>query len=337
LVRVMRNIHPSPGHFVSIELVGESPNTEGIGAEVTVRAGGHSLARTVHAGEGYLASATKRLHFGLGSAPGIEDVLVRWPDGTTRSYGALPLNQALRLHQDGRVLEKLSGSPKPITRTKRIPDGLREVRTRVPLVVTIPWSGWKLPRFQGGAVSTGSTEGPMAVVAWAGWDDPSRQLLRELGKQSARIEAASVHLHPVSMDEPQALDWIQADIQQAGLKELGGRADTRFRGLLDVVVGLSIGPYESLELPIVVLFDASGRLAVLHLGPEVKAEAVLKDLEAMGQESLGRHPTRLSGGQWLRIRPERPLEAVAGFLKRNGETDLAQSVESDLDDPKSKD
>ncbi|HIG88027.1 MAG TPA: CRTAC1 family protein [Planctomycetes bacterium] len=331
LVRVLRNTHPSAGNFVSIELVGQAPNTEGVGAQVSVRASGHANTRTVHAGEGYLASASKRLHFGLGKAGEIQGVQVRWPDGQVKEYGALPMGQLLRLHQDGRVLESNPKAAKAVTRSKVIPEGLRPVRSRVPLLVTIPWSGWELPRFDGTSIATGSTAGPMAVVAWAGWDDPSRQLLRELGAQGKRLAAGNIHLHPLSLDEPQALDWIQADIKKAGLAEIGGRADTRTRGLLDVLVGLSIGPYESLELPIVVLFDATGRLAVLHLGPDVSAAAVLQDLETMGSETLGRYPTRLGGGQWLRIHPERPLEAIAGYLARNGEAHLANSVASDLD------
>lgn len=337
LLRVLRNTHPSPGHFISIELVGLAPNTEGIGAKVRVRAGGHTHMRSVHAGEGYLATPSKRLHFGLGAAQSIEEVEVRWPNGTRQVYLTVEMDQAVRLHEDGRVLEQAPAWPKTLRRSKAIPEGLRPVRSRVPLVVTVPWAGWKLPRYEGGPIATGSTGGPVALVAWAGWDDPSRQLLKNLGKQTGRLEAGSIHVHPVSLDDPQALEWIQADIQQSGLKELGGRADTRFRGLLDVVVGLSIGPYESLELPIVVLFDATGRLTVLHLGPNVSAEAVIRDLETMGAETVGRHPTRLSGGQWLRIHPERPLKAVAGFLRRNGEAELARSVESDLDDSKSKD
>jgi len=337
LLRVMRNTHQSPGHFVSIELVGQAPNTEGVGAEVTVKASGHSNTRTVHAGEGYLASGSKRLHFGLGSAQDVQWVRVRWPNGQVQEYGSVPVDQMLRLHQDGRVLKDTSRSPKAVTQTARIVDGLRPRRSRVPLLVTIPWSGWKLPRFEGPSIETGSTEGPMAVVAWAGWDDPSRELLREFAAQKSRLEAGNIHVHPVSLDEPQALDWIRADMEESGLSEVGGRADTRFRGLVDVLVGLTIGPYEKLELPIVVLFDAEGRMAVLHLGPDVSADAVLQDLEAMGSEPLGRYPTRLSGGHWLRIHPERPLEAIAGYLERNGETNLARSVKSDLKDSKQKD
>jgi hypothetical protein len=95
-------------------------------------------------------------------------------------------------------------------------------------------------------------------------------------------------------------------------------------------VGLTAGQYESLELPLVYLFDRTGRLAVLHLGPEASAEAILADLEAIGDRDLGRVPTSLSGGKWLTLDPRRSkLEAIASYLEANGERALAKSLRSD--------
>ena len=132
------------------------------------------------------------------------------------------------------------------------------------------------------------------------------------------------------MDEPRDEAWVRADIARTGLPEAGGRADTRTRELLDVLVGLTAGQYESLELPLVYVFDRTGRLGVLHLGPDVRAEAVLSDLEAIGDRDLGRLPTSLSGGRWLTLDPRRSkLESIASYLEANGERALAASLRSD--------
>jgi hypothetical protein len=64
-------------------------NRDGIGARVTVTAGGRRQTREVHAGSGYLSCNDKRLHFGLGRSPRADRIEVRWPGGgVTRIEGA---------------------------------------------------------------------------------------------------------------------------------------------------------------------------------------------------------------------------------------------------------
>ena len=328
LVRAFENVGPGAGDWVVIELEGPAPNTEAIGAVVTVRAGGREQRRTVHAGEGYLASPSKRLHFGLAGEE-LEEVRVLWPFGEERSYGALESGRSWHLTVDGPAggTPKVAPVPDP---GEPLPVGAGPFRSRVPLVVTLPWAGWRLPRYEGPERVTGSDEGALAVVAWAGWDDPSRALLRELSAGAARLEAAGASIHPLSMDEPQATAWARADIATTGLAEVGGRADTRTRELMDVLVGLTAGQYEELQLPLVYVFDRSGRLVSLHLGPDVEASAVLADLEAIGRQEVGRIPTALTGGRWLTLQPERgKLDTIANYLEGNGESALARSLRGD--------
>ena len=99
---------------------------------------------------------------------------------------------------------------------------------------------------------------------------------------------------------------------------------------MDVLVGLTAGQYEQLDLPLVYVFDRTGRLVTLHLGPDVEAEAVLRDLEAIGDSEIGRLPTALSGGRWLTLEPERgKLDTIADYLEGNGERALARSLRGD--------
>jgi hypothetical protein len=53
----------------------------GLGAVVTVRAGGRSVRQILTTGSSYLAAHDPRAHFGLGDAAAAEEVHVRWPDG----------------------------------------------------------------------------------------------------------------------------------------------------------------------------------------------------------------------------------------------------------------
>ena len=84
---------------VAVQLVGRSPNTEGIGAVVTVRAA--SLlpqSREVTAGGAYLSSNDPQLTFATGrdSAFTIE---VRWRDGTVSSISGARANRLYEMHQ----------------------------------------------------------------------------------------------------------------------------------------------------------------------------------------------------------------------------------------------
>jgi len=65
------------GNWLEVELEG-SPS----GAEVTaVLPGGRKLRRELLAGSSYLSSEDPRLHFGLGAAARVRELVVRWPGG----------------------------------------------------------------------------------------------------------------------------------------------------------------------------------------------------------------------------------------------------------------
>jgi enediyne biosynthesis protein E4 len=53
-----------------------------VGTKVTVTAGGRTMTRDVAAGDSYASTHDPRVHFGLGRVERVEQVLVRWPDGT---------------------------------------------------------------------------------------------------------------------------------------------------------------------------------------------------------------------------------------------------------------
>lgn len=64
-----------------------------IGAVITVKAGGRVQRRDVASGESYLSCHDTRAHFGLGSIEAVEEIDVRWPDGTHSSRRNLRARQ----------------------------------------------------------------------------------------------------------------------------------------------------------------------------------------------------------------------------------------------------
>ena len=77
------------GHWLAVRLARFSP-----GAVVTaVLPDGRRLVREVQAGSSYLSSEDPRVHFGLGAATSVSQLIVRYPDGHTVSRNDVPADR----------------------------------------------------------------------------------------------------------------------------------------------------------------------------------------------------------------------------------------------------
>jgi enediyne biosynthesis protein E4 len=71
-------------HFISVRLTGTRSNRDGVGAVVTVVAGGRTQVQWNDGKSGYLAQSVLPLYFGLGDAVHADSIEVRWPVGETQ-------------------------------------------------------------------------------------------------------------------------------------------------------------------------------------------------------------------------------------------------------------
>ncbi len=78
---ILRNDSPGGNHWIDIRLRGTNTNRDGVGARVTVVAGGLTQIDEVHSGRSYQSDYGKRLHFGLGKRDRIDRIEVRWIGG----------------------------------------------------------------------------------------------------------------------------------------------------------------------------------------------------------------------------------------------------------------
>ena len=83
---LLLNTNKISNHRVLFRLQGIKSNRAAVGARVTIHAGGMTQFDEVRSGGSYLSQNDLRLHFGLGSAAGIDLVEVRWPSGKTESF-----------------------------------------------------------------------------------------------------------------------------------------------------------------------------------------------------------------------------------------------------------
>jgi hypothetical protein len=86
------NKAPNSNHWVGLRLIGTRSNRDAIGARVVLRGTAVGAARVwvneVRSGSSYNSSSDLRLHFGLGSAPVLKSLEVRWPNGESEVFPA---------------------------------------------------------------------------------------------------------------------------------------------------------------------------------------------------------------------------------------------------------
>ncbi len=88
-----------PGHnWLTLHLIGDGPvNRDAVGTRVEIRTeDGRFQTQEVRNGVSLGAGSELALHFGLADATEV-DVLVRWPDGRSQQFPAVPANQRIRL------------------------------------------------------------------------------------------------------------------------------------------------------------------------------------------------------------------------------------------------
>ena len=80
---------------VLVGLVGTKSNRSGIGARVTLEAGRVRQIDEVRSGGSFFSQNDMTLHFGLGQAPSVDQVEIRWPSGEVQKWEGLPVNHKL--------------------------------------------------------------------------------------------------------------------------------------------------------------------------------------------------------------------------------------------------
>jgi hypothetical protein len=108
--RLLRNENPKGNRWLRLVVNGDGVkvNRDGVGAEVTVEAGGVVQRRYVTGTRGYLSQSELAVTFGLGSLDAVHRVTVRWPSpgGGTQEWRSLRPGTTYRLTA-GRVEAEL--------------------------------------------------------------------------------------------------------------------------------------------------------------------------------------------------------------------------------------
>jgi hypothetical protein len=97
--QVLHNEVAERGNWLIVKVKGKAPNTDAIGAVLTVRAGKMALKSLVQSGTSYISQDDMRRHFGLGAATAVDGIDVLWPDGTKTTREGVKANQIIEITQ----------------------------------------------------------------------------------------------------------------------------------------------------------------------------------------------------------------------------------------------
>jgi hypothetical protein len=86
------NQQKTTNHWIGIRTVGTKSNRDGIGARVSVKAGGRMQVNETRSGSSYISNSDMRLHFGLGATDKIDSVEIRWPSGLVETFSGLAVD-----------------------------------------------------------------------------------------------------------------------------------------------------------------------------------------------------------------------------------------------------
>lgn len=85
-------------NFSKINLIGPSTNPAAIGASVTVKTANKTQVQELYTNRGYESTVSKNLVFGLGDETTIDEIEIKWPDGTFSSVKNPKANTTVSLN-----------------------------------------------------------------------------------------------------------------------------------------------------------------------------------------------------------------------------------------------
>lgn len=93
-----QNVSPAQNNWIILKLVGTKSNRDGIGARVRIGKQHNHMTSSV----GYASSSHFGVHFGLGRAPKIDEVEIRWPSGIVQVLHDVIPNQRIEVREPER-------------------------------------------------------------------------------------------------------------------------------------------------------------------------------------------------------------------------------------------
>ena len=96
---IWMNDSTGQSHWIEIALQGTKSNRDGIGARIKLAAGGKTQYNHMTTASGYASSSSVPVHFGLGEAPIVDEIEIRWPSGIVQTLTNVTADRVLQVKE----------------------------------------------------------------------------------------------------------------------------------------------------------------------------------------------------------------------------------------------
>ncbi len=96
---LLRNNKGNQNNWIDFSLIGETSNRDGVGARISISAGGKKQYAQKVSSSGYLSTNDPRVHFGLGSDKTVDTLKIIWPSGKTQELQNIKANQVITIRE----------------------------------------------------------------------------------------------------------------------------------------------------------------------------------------------------------------------------------------------
>jgi hypothetical protein len=110
---VLWNESRRKGSYLIVKVRGRGANRDAIGARLVAHVGPLKLLRTIDGGGSYLSTSDLSVHFGLGQAPRVDRLEVRWPGGAVETRSNIPADTTIEWQEmDAASFRSRAGAPR---------------------------------------------------------------------------------------------------------------------------------------------------------------------------------------------------------------------------------
>jgi len=95
----LRNNKGNENNWLTLKLVGQTSNRDGIGSRIKITAGGQVQTAQKKSTTGYLSQNDSRVHFGLVKNDIVERIEIKWPSGKLQILENIKANQILTVQE----------------------------------------------------------------------------------------------------------------------------------------------------------------------------------------------------------------------------------------------
>src|ERR1022692_893918 len=94
---LLHNRDRSGNHWITLALRGTKSNPAGWGSFIELMAGGKTYVQESRCPSAFLSQGDPRVHFGLGQAPIVQRIQIKWPSGTVQTLTDVLVDQILKV------------------------------------------------------------------------------------------------------------------------------------------------------------------------------------------------------------------------------------------------